>query len=54
MVSGNHCSALKIGDVVRAWEDYLRTGLHVTGAEVEIWLEQLEQGKDVEPPECHI
>ena len=40
-------------DTLRAWEDYRSTGLHVSAAEADVWLEQLEQGNDVEPPECH-
>jgi len=37
-----------------AWDDYQRTGLHLTGEEVEAWLEKLEKGEDAELPECHI
>jgi predicted transcriptional regulator len=40
-------------DAHRAWADYQETGLHVTHAEADIWLAQLEAGQDVEPPECH-
>lgn len=40
-------------DTLKAWEDYRTTGLHVTAAEADNWLAQLEQGHDVEPPECH-
>jgi predicted transcriptional regulator len=40
-------------DGIKAWEAYQRTGVHVTGAEADAWLEQLEQGNDIEPPECH-
>jgi predicted transcriptional regulator len=36
-----------------AWENYQQTGRHVTEAEADQWLENLESGKDVEPPECH-
>jgi len=28
-------------------------GPHVTGAEADDWLAQLEDGQDVAPPECH-
>lgn len=41
-------------DAVEAWDDYRRTGLHVTGAEAEAWLSKLEAGEDAEPPECHV
>ncbi len=40
-------------DTLKAWEDYCTTGLHVMAAEADNWLAQLEQGNDVEPPECH-
>jgi predicted transcriptional regulator len=36
-----------------AWTAYRETGLHLTHAEAESWLDQLEGGQDVEPPECH-
>ena len=41
-------------DTLKAWEEYRTTGLHVTAAEADAWLAQLEQGKDIEPPECHV
>jgi predicted transcriptional regulator len=40
-------------DGVRAWETYKVSGLHVTHAEADAWLEKLEAGNDVEPPDCH-
>ena len=40
-------------DTLRAWEEYRSTGMHLTGEEVEAWLQQLEDGSDVEPPACH-
>ena len=40
-------------DGLRAWANYQATGLHVTHAEADAWLEQLEAGNDVEPPKCH-
>ncbi len=36
-----------------AWNEYQATGRHVTGEEADAWLAQLENGDDVEPPECH-
>lgn len=30
------------------------TGLHLTGDEVDEWLDRLEAGEDVDPPPCHI
>jgi predicted transcriptional regulator len=46
---------LPAGDrgAVEAWAEYKENGLHLTGAEVDAWLAQLEAGNDVEPPECH-
>jgi predicted transcriptional regulator len=41
-------------DTLKAWLEYRRTGLHVTATEADAWLAQLEQGDDVEPPECHV
>ncbi|MEQ1601317.1 MAG: ribbon-helix-helix protein, CopG family [Methylophilaceae bacterium] len=41
-------------DTLKAWEDYRTTGRHVTADEADAWLTQLEQGSDIEPPECHV
>jgi len=41
-------------DTLKAWEEYRTTGLHVTADEADEWLAQIEQGKDIEPPECHV
>jgi predicted transcriptional regulator len=41
-------------DTIKAWEDFRLTGLHVSGEEADAWLAELEQGKDIEPPECHV
>ncbi len=40
-------------DTLQAWERYRSTGQHVTSDEADAWLQQLEQGNDVEPPKCH-
>ena len=40
-------------DAIKAWQDYQRTGLHISNDEADAWLEKLETGQDVEPPECH-
>lgn len=37
-----------------AHEEYMSTGLHLTGEEAHSWLLDLEQGNDVEPPQCHV
>lgn len=36
-----------------SWEHYRRTGLHVTAAEADAWMAQLESGEEAETPECH-
>jgi predicted transcriptional regulator len=41
-------------DALKSWNSYRTTGLHVTAKEADAWLADLEQGKDVEPPECHV
>ncbi|MYN38974.1 CopG family transcriptional regulator [Duganella sp. FT109W] len=38
---------------LESWEHYKATGLHLTMAEADTWLAQLEEGHDVEPPPCH-
>lgn len=40
-------------DAQQTWMDYVKTGLHLTMEEADEWLAQLEDGRDVEPPECH-
>jgi len=39
-------------DTLKAWEAYCATGLHVTAEEADAWLAKLEQGNDIDPPEC--
>jgi predicted transcriptional regulator len=41
-------------DAIQAWQDYQATGLHLTAAEADAWLAELESGQDTEPPECHV
>ena len=41
-------------DTLKAWDDYRTTGLHVPADEADAWLGQLEEGNDIEPPECRI
>ena len=41
-------------DTLKAWEEYRATGLHLTADEADAWLAQLQEGNDVEPPECHV
>lgn len=40
-------------EALDAWSDYQRTGLHLSGAEVDEWLSRLEAGEDVQMPPCH-
>lgn len=40
-------------DALDAWNHYQTTGLHVTGAEADAWLAELEAGNDIEPPPAH-
>lgn len=40
-------------DAMRAWEDYQRSGRHLTLDEADDWLARLEEGEDVELPKCH-
>ncbi|MCR5813568.1 MAG: CopG family transcriptional regulator [Desulfovibrio sp.] len=37
-----------------AWEEYQRTGLHLTNDEVLDWLARTAAGENVEMPECHL
>jgi len=41
-------------DALRAWEEYQRTGLHLTLEEADAWLAKLEAGEDAELPKCHV
>jgi predicted transcriptional regulator len=38
---------------IAAWNAYRANGMHVTSEEADAWLDKLEAGQDVEPPECH-
>jgi predicted transcriptional regulator len=40
-------------EALDAWKHFQTTGLHVTGAEADAWLAELEVGNDVEPPASH-
>lgn len=39
---------------IAAWEDFQRTGLHLTNTEVVEWMDKIAQGKKVPMPKCHI
>lgn len=40
-------------DALQAWEHYQATGLHVTHEEMDAWLRELEQGREIAPPAVH-
>jgi predicted transcriptional regulator len=40
-------------EALRAYEEYMHSGLHLSGDEADAWMAQLEAGLDVAPPECH-
>jgi predicted transcriptional regulator len=37
-------------DAIQAWNDYQANGLHVSQADADAWLAELESGQDVTPP----
>jgi predicted transcriptional regulator len=39
-------------DGIDAWEDYQRTGKYVSEERAEAWLDRLEAGENVNPPEA--
>lgn len=41
-------------ECITAHEEFLRTGLHLTGEEVDAWVDQLLQGNVTDMPKCHI
>ncbi|MFQ8433297.1 CopG family ribbon-helix-helix protein [Amaricoccus sp. W119] len=40
-------------EALTAWAAYQTTGQHVTHADADAWMAELEAGRDPEPPECH-
>ncbi len=40
-------------EALLAWEDYQRSGQHLTLDEADAWLARLEEGEDAELPKCH-
>ena len=41
-------------DVLDSWAEHKSSGLHLTADEADTWLIALEEGNDIEPPECHV
>ena len=39
---------------IAAWEEYQRTGLHLTGDEVREWIGRIRQGNKAPMPKCHV
>jgi len=39
---------------IAAWEEYQRTGLHLTNDEVIEWMDKIIQGEKAPLPKCHI
>lgn len=41
-------------EALESWNEYQRTGLHLTAEEADDWLARLEAGENAEAPKCHI
>ena len=41
-------------DALHVWEAYQENKLHLTQAEADAWLANLEKGNDTEVPRCHV
>jgi predicted transcriptional regulator len=39
-------------DALAAWAHYQATGLHLSARQADVWLAELEAGKDAIPPKC--
>ena len=39
---------------IAAWEDFQRTGLHLTNTEVVEWMDTIIRGEKAPMPKCHI
>lgn len=39
---------------IKAYEEFVQTGLHVTGQEVDDWIDRIKKGERAEFPKCHI
>jgi predicted transcriptional regulator len=40
-------------EALASWQHYKETGLHLTGDEVQIWLETWGTDEETDAPECH-
>ena len=41
-------------ECIKAHDEYMLTGLHVAGEEVDAWIDQLLDGDETEMPACHV
>lgn len=42
-------------EAMQSWDDYQKTGLHLTGDEVFQWIDTFVKSKAlIEPPKCHV
>ena len=41
-------------ECIKAHDEYVLTGLHVTSEEIDNWVDQLLDGKDTKIPTCHV
>jgi predicted transcriptional regulator len=41
-------------ECIKVHDEYVLTGLHVTGDEVDAWIDQLLEGNTTEMPACHV
>lgn len=41
-------------ECIKAHDEYMLTGLHATGEEIDAWIDQLVEGNSTEPPACHV
>lgn len=39
---------------IEAWEEYQKTGLHLTNREVADWMDKIIAGEKAQMPKCHI
>lgn len=39
---------------IEAWEEYQKTGLHLTNREVVDWMDKIIAGEKAQMPKCHI
>ncbi len=50
---GKEAYAQFLADGQASWEDFQRTGLHLTNEEVASWIDRLRDDPGAQLPECH-